>query len=270
MGPAVSSLAFAAILAAASAAPALAGELRDLCPDRPGRLTPACIVDAGHLQIETAAIDFTHEATATDVTDTVAVGNTLLRYGVTQHLELLANSTPYVDARTRTFGGGFATTSGIGDVTLGVKQSLFNPDGKKFSLAVQPFVILPTAKAALGVGSTVVGVIVPVTIALPADFALGLSPEVDRVANAGARGHHASYTMIGGVSRQFGTFDAGVELAGVHDDDPGGRTTKATLDVFAAYIPKAHPNLQFDAAAYVGLNHDTPDVEILVGVSHRF
>ncbi len=254
------------------AAAAAGGDLRDLCPDRPGRLTPACIVDAGHLQVETAAVDFTHDATGDDVTDTFAVGNTLLRYGVTQHLELLAAWTPYIHQRTRTFerDGGVDRTDGVGDVTLGLKQSLLNPDGKKFSLALQPFVVVPTAKAALGVGSTEIGLIVPVTVALPADVQLGLSPEIDRVADAGARGHHAQYTLIGGLSRQFGAFTPGVELAAVHDDDPTGRTTKATFDVFTSYIPKALPSVQFDAAAYVGLNHDTPDVEVIVGVSKRF
>ncbi len=253
---------------------AAAGDLRDLCPDRPGRLTPACIVDAGHLQVETAALDYTRTTTPADATDSFAVASTLLRYGVTQHLELIAGWTPFIHQRTRTFGGGVDRTDGVGDVTLGVKQSLLHPDGKGVSLALQPFVIVPTAKAALGVGSTVEGLVVPVTVALPGDFALGLSPEIDRIADQGAigsaRGHHASYTMIGGVSRQFGTVNAGVELAGVHDDDPTGRTTRATADVFAAYIPKAHPSVQLDAAAYVGLNHDTPDVELIVGVSKRF
>jgi len=257
------------IAAAVAGDPAGAGGLRDLCPDRPGRLTPACIVDAGHLQVETAAVDFTHATTAADVTDTVATASTLVRLGVTQYLELFAGWTPYIHQRTRT-GAGVDRTDGVGDVTLGLKQSLLHPDGKGFSLALQPFVVVPTAKAALGVGRPVVGLIIPVTLALPADFALGLSPEIDRIANTASRGHHASYTMIGGISRQLGSVNAGLELAGTHDDDPGGRTTKATADVFAAWIPKAHPTFQFDVATYVGLNHDTPDVEVLVGVSHRF
>ncbi len=247
-----------------------AGGLRDLCPDRPGRLTPACIVDAGHLLVENGTVDFTHDRTSDDVTDTFALGNTLLRYGVTQHLELLAEWTPYLHQRTRTFGAGVDRTDGIGDVALGLKQSLLNPDGKKFSLALQPFVVVPTAKAALGVGSTEIGLIVPVTVALPAEIELGLSPEIDRVADAGSRGHHAQYTLIGGLSRQFGAFTPGVEVAAVHDDDPTGRTTKATFDVYTAYVPKALPSVQFDAAAYIGLNHDTPDIEAIVGVSKRF
>ena len=249
-------------------------DLRDPCFDRPGRLTPACIVDAGHVAVETAAVDFTHAKTLTDLTDTFALANTAVRLGVTQHLELLAGWTPYVHARTRTFGvpGGTAVshTEGVGDVTLAVKQSLLNPDGKKLSIALQPFVIVPTAKAALGVGSVVAGVIAPISLALPADFALGLSPEIDHIANSGGRGHHVSYTMIGGISRQFGSVSTGVELAGVHNDDPTGRSTKATADLFAAYVPKAYPHIQFDAATYVGLNHDTPDIEFLIGISKRF
>lgn len=257
-----------AVLAAAAGAGS--SDLRDLCPDRPGRLTPACIVDASHLQVETAGVDFTHDATATDVTDTFGVASTLLRYGVTQHLELLASWTPYVHQRVRTFGAGATSTDGVGDVTLGLKQSLFHPDGKGLSLALQPFVVVPTAKAALGVGSTVEGLIVPVTLALPAAFSLGLSPEVDRLPDSAGRGHHASYTMIGGVSRQLGAVNAGVELATVHDDDPARRTTRVTADIFAAWVPKAIPTVQFDAASYVGLNRDTPDIEVLVGVSKRF
>ena len=256
------------------AAAAGGADLRDPCFDRPGRLTPACIVDAGHVAVETATVDFTHDKTPTDVTDIFVLANTTVRLGVTQHLELLAAWTPYIHARTRTFGvpGGTAIghTEGVGDVTLAVKQSLLNPDGKKLSIALQSFVIVPTAKVALGVGSVVEGIIVPISLALPADFALGLSPEVDRVANSGGRGHHVSYTMIGGISRQFGSVSTGVELAGVHNDDPAGRSTKATADLFAAYIPKAHPNIQLDAATYVGLNHDTPDIEVLIGISKRF
>lgn len=249
---------------------AAGGDLRDLCPDRPGRLTPACIVDPRHLLVETAVDDFTHDAAADVVTDTTAVASTLLRFGVTQHLELLAGWTPFIHQRARVLGEGVERTDGVGDVTLGVKQSLLHPDGKGFSLALQPFVVVPTARAALGVGSPVVGLIVPVTVALPAGLQLGLSPEIDRVANQGDRGHHASYTLIGGLSRAFGAVTPGVEFAVVHDDDPTGRTTKATADLFAAYIPKAHPNLQLDASAYIGLNRDTPDVEVMVGVARRF
>ncbi len=267
----VRSAVFAALLATVSvAAPAAAADLRDLCPDRPGRLTPACIVDAGHLQVETGAVDFIHDATASDITDTLTIASTMLRYGLTDHLEAVAQWSPYVSVRDRMRGGGVTTDRGVGDVLLGLKQSLLNPDGKGVSIALAPFVTIPTAKSAIGAGSSTQGLVVAVNIALPADFSLGLSPEVDRLPNSGDRGHHASYTMIGGLSRAFGAVTPGVELGVTQDDDPTGRTTKATADFFAAWIPKSMPSVQFDVATYVGLNRDTPDVEAYIGVSKRF
>lgn len=253
-----------------AAAPAAAADLRDLCPDRPGRLTPACIVDAGHVQVETGAVDFTHDATASDITDTLTIASTALRYGLTDHLEAVVQWSPYIGVRDRTRGGGVTTDRGVGDVLLGLKQSLLNPDGKGVSIALAPFVTIPTATSSIGAGSSTQGLVMPVTIALPADFSLGLSPEIDRLPNGGDRGHHASYTMIGGLSRQFGAVTPGVELAATRDDDPTARTTRATADAFVAWVPKSLKTVQFDVATYIGLNRDTPDVEAYIGVSKRF
>lgn len=258
------------ILLATIASPAAAADLRDLCPDRPGRLTPACIVDAGHLQVETGAIDFTHDATTTDVVDTFAAASTALRYGVTGSLEAVVQWTPYLSVRDRMRGGGVTTERGVGDVLLGLKQSLLHPDGKGVSIALAPFVTIPTAKASIGAGKSAQGLVVAVTVPLPADFSLGLSPEVDRLPNGGARGYHASYTMIGGLSRAFGAVTPGVELAATRDNDPTGRTTRMTADAFVAWVPKALPTVQFDVATYIGLTRDTPDVEAYIGVSKRF
>jgi hypothetical protein len=41
-----------ALLIYAIAAPAHAEGLRDFCPDRPGKGTPPCILDKGHIQAE--------------------------------------------------------------------------------------------------------------------------------------------------------------------------------------------------------------------------
>lgn len=249
-------------------APAAAADLRDYCPDRPGRLTPACIVDPGHVSVEVGAADLTHHRFTGGVDDMLAVADTAVRAGITDRLELLAQWSLYNRVRSRA-GGMVTTTTGVGDVLLGLKQSFVHPDGKGVSVALQPFVTAPAAKDVIGAGKWTEGLIVPITVELPADVQLGLSPEIDRLPNA-EHGFHASYTMIAGLSRAFGTVTPGFEIAAVHDDDPGNRTTQVTADVFASYIPKASPNLQFDGGAYVGLNRDTPDVEVFVGVARRF
>ena len=62
--------------------------LRDFCAQRPGKATPPCILDAGHLQIETGLIDpvFQHGGGVHD--DTYALGATDLRLGVSRRVEL--------------------------------------------------------------------------------------------------------------------------------------------------------------------------------------
>ena len=64
-----------ALLASLGANAAQAGDLRDFCPNRPGKGSPACILDAGHWQVETDIVDGTrdHRAGVT-TTPTLFVG----------------------------------------------------------------------------------------------------------------------------------------------------------------------------------------------------
>lgn len=255
--------------ALALAGPATAAELRDFCPDRPGRDTPACVVDVGHVIVETG-LDWTRDRTRTSTTTMLAVADTMVRAGVTDHLEIYAEWSPYNRVEVRPRGGRTTTVHGVGDVTLGVKQSLLHPDGKGLSIAVQPFVTAPTAKDAIGDGKWTQGLIVPVTLELADEIEFSLSPEIDRLPDSDGHGHHAQYVNVASISRQIGTVTPGVELYVSRDDDPGNRSTQATADVFAAWIPASAPNLQFDAGAYIGLNRATPDIELLIGVARRF
>jgi hypothetical protein len=62
----------------------------------------------------------------------------------------------------------------------------------------------------------------------------------------------------------------GVELWADRDEDPSGHITSASFDLTAAWTPKSVKDLQLDASAYVGLNRETPDLELAVGVAQRF
>jgi hypothetical protein len=68
----------------------------------------------------------------------------------------------------------------------------------------------------------------------------------------------------------MGEASLGLELWGARDEDPAGATSQASLDVSAAWTPRNAPDLQWDGGLNAGLNHDTPDVEIYLGVSRRF
>ncbi len=259
-------LLLAALLAAT---PALAGDLRDLCPDRPGLDTPPCIVDKGHVLVEAGLGDWQHDRTATTVTDTVTAGDLLARVGVTDHLELFAGWTAYGHERVRDRPSGtIRRRHGTGDVTLGFKQSLLNPGGDGASIAVQGFVTAPTGTSGFGAGGWTEGILVPLRFALPAGFTLALTPEAERSANTQRRGHHAQWTMVGGIGHDLGQVSAQVELLVSRDDDPGARTTQALAGLNLSWQPA--DSLQLDAEVDAGLNRDAPDVRIALGLSRRF
>ena len=50
--------------------------------------------------------------------------------------------------------------------------------------------------------------------------------------------------------------------------DPAGTTRQASADGAVAY--GVNNNLQLDAGANVGLNRQTPDIELYTGISARF
>jgi hypothetical protein len=101
---------------------------RDLCSELGGLDTPACIVDPNRLQVELGMTDWTLDRTSDQRKDTIDVGDVLMRYGVTGTTELRLGWTAFGYARTRDWtSGDVDRTSGIGDVTLGVKQSLSHP-----------------------------------------------------------------------------------------------------------------------------------------------
>jgi hypothetical protein len=70
--------------------------LRDFCAQRPGKATPPCIVDAGHLQIEMGLADAVFQHSGGVHEDTYTLAATDLRLGVSRRIELEASWTPVV------------------------------------------------------------------------------------------------------------------------------------------------------------------------------
>ncbi len=257
---------FAPLLAtlALAAVPAHAEGLRDLCAQRPGKATPPCILDAGHLQLETGLADAVFQRHGGQHEDIYSFGASELRLGVSPRVELEAGWTPLIVDTVR---GGDRIT-GSGDATLGVLAALTDPDGKGAAVSLQAFVTAPTATHHLGAGGWTGGVRLPAAIPLADNLSLGLTPEIDVLRNAAGGGTHLAWIGVASLGRTFGKTSLGAELWGMVDDDSAGRTTQATFDLTAAQTLGA--NLQLDAGANLGLNHATPNVEVYVGVSRRF
>lgn len=252
----------------AFAASAQAKDLRDYCPERPGLDTPPCIVDAGHVSVETALADWTLDRQAGSRTDTVAIGDTLIRLGLTGGLEAQLDVAPYTHIRTRDFGG-VSNISGFGDMTAALKLNLAHPDGSGFSAAVKPYVLIPTGRSGIGARDWGAGLLVPLTWSLGHGLTLAATPEVDAAVNASGSGRHLAFGSAAGLSASLGKGVSGsVELQAIRDEDPSGHAMMLVTEVSAAWQPGK--DWQLDAGVVAGLNHASPDVELVAGVSRRF
>ena len=251
----------------ATAAPAAAdapSDGRDFCAQRPGRVTPPCILDAGHLQLEIGLVDPVIQNSGGFHEDTYALGATELRLGVSRRVELEAAWTPVIVDQTR----GQPHESGTGDAGLAVLAALTDPDKMGVAVSAQAFVTLPTATHGLGAGGWTGGARLPIAVPLADGFALGLTPEVDVLRNAGGGGTHAAWIGAASLSRGFGPVTLGAELWTQVENDPAGTVRRATADLIAAYM--IGKTLQFDAGANFGLNRQTPGAEPYFGISKRF
>lgn len=259
---------FAAALFLIPATAAGQDKPRDYCPARPGLGTPACTIDAGRVSVETSLTDWTLDKQGGDRTDTLLIGDTEVRIGLSDTVEAQIGWTPMGYVRNRSAGVVDRATR-VGDVTLGLKANLANPDGSGLAVAVQPFVTLPVGRSPVGAGNWGAGVVVPISYDLSKSVNLEFVPEMDAAVDQDGRGRHFAASAVIGLGFSLTdklTFE--VEGKVLRDDDPSGRTTQGLASASLAY--KANDNLQFDVGGVAGLNREAPDVELYAGVSRRF
>jgi hypothetical protein len=259
---------FLALSLALIASPAGA-QLRDFCPDRPGLGTPPCTLDRGHVAIELGAVDWTMSRQAGVREDRIGAGETLVRYGVSDSLEVQLGWQGAAYVRQRASGEPAHHHTGVGDVTLAMRGNLRNPDGSGLSVALMPFVTLPTGGRAIGERDWTAGLIVPVSYELSHDVQLAFTGEADAAADAQGSGHHLAYSGTAGLSASLvKDLDATLELAIQRDEVPGDAATALLSGISLAWTPSEA--VQLDGGANIGLDADSPDLELYVGVAKRF
>jgi hypothetical protein len=133
-----------------------------------------------------------------------------------------------------------------------------------------PVVKIPTANHSLGNGKWEAGTLVPIAYAIPkTPLSLGVTPELDWVADGDGRGHHLAMAQVASVGWQVSDkLNISAELWRGWDWDPSGTTRQASADGSVAYL--LSNDVQVDAGANFGLNRVTPDVELYGGISKRF
>lgn len=243
---------------------------RDYCPERPGIGTPACTIAPGRVSLETGLVDWTREDDSSMRSDTILIGDTLVRIGLTDTIEAQVGWTPFGHVRTRDkTSAAIDRADRVGDVLLGFKANLHNPDGSGFSVAAHPFVTVPVGRGPVGAGDWGAGLVVPVTYDLSDKLNLEFTPEIDAAVDQDGQGRHLAFSGTAGLAAAISDALTGaVEFQALRDQDPTGRTTQTLAGVSFAWMTSKV--MQFDIGGAVGLNHVSPDAEIYVGVSRRF
>ncbi|MBD9377548.1 transporter [Pseudoxanthomonas sp. PXM04] len=250
-------------------APVLASEPRDLCPDRPGLGTPACTVERGDTVFEIGLADWTRDSSPGLRSEQFLIGDALLRFGLNDTLEAQVGWTAYGRVRERdTLSGATTRASRFGDVSLALRQNLRNPDGGGFSLALMPYVNLPSGRKPVGAEDWSAGLRLPMSIELGA-VSLGFTPQIEAAVDGDGDGRHLSYGSVAGLG--FGVSDAvsgSFEVSLIRDRDRAGHVTEALAGLSFGW--QHGEDAQWDAGVNAGLNDDSPDVQIYVGYARRF
>ncbi len=244
-----------------------AQDKRDFCPDRPGLGTPACTLNDAQFATELGAMSWKLDRSADGRNDTLATGDLLLRYGITQNLEAQLGWGAFATTRVRS-GGRVERASGTGDVLLAVRHNLRNPDGSGLLLAVMPYATLPVG-GTIGAGDWGAGLLVPVSRELPGGFGIGFTGSVEAAVDQDRNGRHLAYGAIAGLDVPLSeAVGATVEFSARRDEDPSGSTTGLLAGLSAGWAPR--DSFQLDAGATFGLNRNVPDVQIYFGIARRF
>ena len=241
--------------------------LRDMSTDRPDKTESPYTVDAGHLQIETDLVAYTHDSQDGITTRTLDVAPFNLKAGLTNDTDLQLVYGAF--SRIRTSGGGVAQTdSGTGDLLVRLKHNIWGNDGGTTALAVMPFVKFPTNTLA-GLNDDVEGgVIVPLAIDLGHGMGLGLMSEIDMLKGETGSGYEPAFVNSATVSFEL-TSRLGMYVeAFVERSVESGAETVVTID--GGFTFAVTENLQLDAGANIGATRAADDLNIFAGLSQRY
>ncbi len=244
--------------------------------DRPMRASSPYTVGPGHFQVETIVFSYLWDDNSIE-RERISIGNTLFRAGIMRDLEASVTIEPlnweWLDNGIR------EDEFGLGDTEVRAKFHVLGPNypQRKLSvgdaaMAISPYFTLPTGTDDFGLDRMSFGVDLPIYVNLEGEFVLGLTPgaayipegdvfadeddEYLRVSNALALFYPLSPELIG-----FAEFYARANTEEWSD-------WEGSADVGVMYY--LMPDVQLNAAAYIGGTDEAPDITLLFGFAMRF
>ena len=247
--------------------------MREMSTDRPDVTESPFTVDAGHFQIETDLISTSYDRHNTEHTNTRAASTSIaavnFKAGLAHNADLQIVLPFYNSVRTSDRTAGQETRNdGFGDLAVRLKMNLWGNDGGRTAGAIMPFIKIPTAQDDLGNGAVEGGVILPLAVALPGGWGMGLMAEFDFNEDGDGRGRHTAFvdsiTFSHSIAGNLGGY---VEFVSILSTERGADWV-ATVDLGLTY--GLTDDIQLDAGVNVGVTRAADDVQPFVGISWRF
>lgn len=242
-------------------------KLRDLSTDRPGKSHSAITVDAGHFQLESDFINITYDPKGYDTTTAFSLATPILKWGISQRVDVELGLALFNRLRQARQGDS-SSAEGFGDTLLGSKVNIFGKDGGTQSMAVLPFLKIPTGAAGISNQHAEFTLNAPYTIVPMKPWSLTLEPNFGIIRNDANSAYTTNYGLIANLSRPvlIEGLTAAVEVA--VDTRADKEPTRWSFDPSLQYM--VGKNLQFDIGVYLGLNRATPRYTPYMGVSFRY
>lgn len=242
-------------------------QMRSFSTDRPPKANSPYTIDAGHFQYETDIAVFGYGNTGGIRTSDWTILDPTLKLGLTNTIDAELQITPYESLVTKR-AAGRASFSGIGDTIGRLKINVLGDDQGAVSVAVLPYVKLPTARSGLGNGKVEGGIILPISFSVPGGFTVIVTPEGDFLKNAVGSAYHAAFDFLVNVSHPLDkrwTIYTEIFTSQYFESQD---SPVYTLDEAVTYT--LTPNLQLDFGGNFGLNKVTPRIQLYAGLSQRF
>lgn len=226
--------------------------MRDLAPDRPDATESPYTVDAGHVQIEASLVDFSREGD----NETLTLGAMNLKIGLLNNVDVQFVFDSYVDDEE---------SQGFGNSQVRLKLNLWGNDEGSTAFGIMPFIQFPTGHDTLSNDHVEGGLILPLAVALPNEFSLGLMAEIDVVRNEDNDGYVFDFIHTATVARQIvGPLSGFVEYIGAAGEE---QSYRAALQTGLVY--EINRDLLLDGGVAAGLNDHADDFNAFLGFTMR-
>src|SRR5256885_13235585 len=247
--------------------------MRELSADRPDVTETPYTVDAGHFQLEMDVLRYAYDRynSARDNVrrESVSLAPMILKLGVLNSVDLELGISPYISTRAHDFGSGAVETHrGFGSLMPRVKVNLWGNDGGKSSLALLPFIKLPTSTGHVEDNSVEGGLTVPIAIELPYEFGVGSDIQVTVVRNNVGGGYHAEFLNTLTVGHTIaGPLGGYVEFVSIASQERAAPWV-AIFDLGLSY--EVSRDVRIDGGINIGLTRSAEDLNPFIGLTWRF